>query len=141
MAVGKIRKLGKTVNSVNQPNLFKPTLETVPSVSESGIYDFDIISVTYKPDKDILVLYGTPSRTNESGLVEVFKNIPICVSAKYAYDEVTPVEDLFDAFGLDIEQDVDLNSFIGKKVSVYINVAEDVRTGRTFWNGEAFGSL
>ena len=134
-----VRKLGKGVDSTVQPNMFKPKLETLPSVTESGIYDFDIISVTYKPESDILVLYGTPSRTNASGEVEVFKNIPICVSAKYTYDEVTPVEELFNVFELDIEQDVDLNTFVGKKVSVYINVTEDARTGRTFWNGVAFG--
>lgn len=134
-----VRKLGKRVDSTVQPNMCKLTLETLPSVTESGVYNFDIISVTYKPESNILVLYGTPSRTNENGDVEVFKEIPICVSAKYAYDEMTPVEELYNVFGLDVEQAVDLNTFVGKKVSVYINVTEDVRTGRTFWNGVAFG--
>ena len=135
-----VKKLSNNSNS-SVRKVFKPKAEEGLTVTESDIYDLDIKKVSYNEQTDILVLLGIPSRTNEAGEVEEFKLTPVCVSGKYSYDtDFNPIINLFDVFGLDVDDEVDLDFFKGKKVQVYINVSIG-RTGRIYCNAEEFGTI
>lgn len=135
-----VKKLSNNSNS-SVRKVFKPKAEEGLTVTESDIYDLDIKKVSYNEQTDILVLLGIPSRTNEAGEVEEFKLTPVCVSGKYSYDtDFNPIINLFDVFGLDVDDEVDLDFFKGQKVQVYINVSIG-RNGRIYWNAEEFGTI
>lgn len=135
-----VKKLSNNSNS-SARKMFKPKAENGLTVTESDCYILDIVKATYNEATDVLVLLGIPSRTDETGNVEEFKLTPVCVSGKYSYDvDYNPIINLFDVFGLDIDSEVDLDFFKGKKVQVYINVSTG-RNGRIYWNAEEFGTI
>lgn len=133
----------KLVNNSNSSvrKVFKPKVEEGLTVTESDTYTLDIKKATYNEQTDVLVLLGIPSRADETGNVEEFKLTPVCVNGKYSYDvDYNPIINLFDVFGLDINSEVDLDFFKGKKAQVYINVSTG-RNGRIYCNAEEFGTI
>lgn len=135
-----VKKLSNNANAAVRKT-FKPKAEEGLTVTESDIYDLDIKKVTYNEQTDILVLLGIPSRRNEAGEVEEFKLTPVCVSGKYSYDvDFNPIINLFEVFGLDVDDEVDLDFFKGKKVQVFIDVSTG-RNGKIYCNAEEFGAI
>ena len=133
-----VKKLAEKSSSCK---VFKPKAEEGSTVTESGVYNLDICKATFNEETSILVLLGIPSRTNEAGEVDVFKLTPVCVCGKYSYDvDFNPIINLFEVFGLDVDDEVDLDFFKGKKVQVFIDVSIG-RTGRIYCNAEEFGTI
>lgn len=130
-----IQKIGSMPNNKLQ-GTFKP--KESKRITRSGWYDFDIEKVTYKEETDILVLRGVPSRIGSDGNRIHYDRISVCVSGKYSGSgEADPIEELFDVFELDITQEVPLDYFVGKRVTIYISLAPS-NTGGTYYNAEGF---
>ena len=130
-----IQKVGSMPNNKTQ-GMFKP--KASKKITRSGWYDFEIKKSTYNEETDILVLRGIPSRIGSDGTRVYYDCISVCVSNKYFNtDESDPIEELFETFDLDIDQEVSADYFAGKRVKIYITLSPN-DTGSVFHNAGGF---
>lgn len=129
-------KISNRASSAHKNTVIKhKNLEAFPG---EGGYWYNCDNAYFKENTKVVVMHGNPYIINPDGTVITYADTCITIKTwKNDDEEESPYDILLDAFGIENNNEIDMDFFIGKKFEVYI--AEGItREGGRYWQGVDF---